>query len=280
MLSLLILLGSLSYSSGAGIVNHLQLGRIHNRLPIYHPGYGVTTMMPMTTTTAPPASMPISDEDDFFAAEIGVRLPPKECVISYDQFVEHVVEMDWHSPYSIDNDYPINKGVAFKFSVVFSLVNSTHIRRRGSLWDDFEMRCLFADGEFVRVDNEKAIFASAGGNLFATSGRVDYFVSFDPSRYVIFYICYDTNKSIRGRCPNSEILLLLKDQRETQIGDDGIRRGDIILNDIHWTLIEETFKNCLGQQFVDETEPQISWVWDKDDCPKPLTRQFEEGTMM
>jgi hypothetical protein len=55
-----------------------------------------------------------------------------------------------------------------------------------------------------------------------------------------------------------------KDQRETQIDDDGIRRGDIVLNDIHWTLIEETFKNCLGQQFVDKTEPQISWVWVKD----------------
>jgi hypothetical protein len=57
--------------------------------PNYRPGFGITPM-PFTTTTAPPASMPISDEDDYLAAEIGVRLPPNECVISNDQFLQHV----------------------------------------------------------------------------------------------------------------------------------------------------------------------------------------------
>ena len=44
----------------------------------------------LMTPPVAPESRPISQEDDTLAAEIGVRLPPNECVISKDQFVEHV----------------------------------------------------------------------------------------------------------------------------------------------------------------------------------------------
>ncbi|XP_060602442.1 uncharacterized protein LOC132755574 [Ruditapes philippinarum] len=129
----------------------------------------------------------------------------------------------------------------------------------------------------MHIGGDKAVYGASGGDQFAISGRADFFVSFDPERYVIFYICYDVNESIRGRCRNSEIFLMLKDQRDSSNDDNGVRRDDIILDDIHWTLIEETFKNCLGQQFVDETDPQIRWVWENDDCAKPGTSEFESG---
>lgn len=48
------------------------------------------------------------------------------------------------------------------------------------------------------------------GREYAKNDRVDYIVSFDPSTYVIFYVCHDARDSYEGRCPNSEIFLLVK----------------------------------------------------------------------
>ena len=42
--------------------------------------------------------------------------------------------MDWISPYGIDNDFPLNPGIAYNLNIMWTEVNSTFIRRRGSSW--------------------------------------------------------------------------------------------------------------------------------------------------
>ncbi|XP_053395933.1 uncharacterized protein LOC128556054 [Mercenaria mercenaria] len=254
------------------------------RRPTIFPNPFTSTMMP-PTTRAPPPSRPISDRDDILSARIGVRLPPPECVISFDDFVMHVADMDWISPYAIDNDYPVNQLVTYKWTPRWFLKNNTHVERLGSYWDDIEKECGFVDSVFKRIDDTKAIFGSAGATgAFVTATRKDYILSFKPENYVIQYICY--TGEYRGRCKDSEIFLLVKEQRTNPPDNDGKVTGEICLNDIDWSLIEATFRNCLGIQFVDNTEPQITWRWENDgqpteECAKPGTdafrRNFENG---
>ncbi|XP_053394783.1 uncharacterized protein LOC128555691 [Mercenaria mercenaria] len=249
------------------------------RRPTIFPNPFTSTMMPPTTTMEPPPIKPISFKDTVDSARIGVRVPPKECVISFEDFVQHVVNMDYISPYDIDNDMVLNPEVTHKWSPRWEYVNETTVRRLGSYWDNLTGKCTFADGLFSRADETKAIFGATSGR-FANTGRRDYILSFSPSEYIIQYVCYDGNKINEFRCPNSEILLLFKEQRTNPPDSDtGIISGDICLNDIPWQLVEYTWKNCLGQQFVDDTEPQIMWLWDNAggptvDCAKPGTEAF------
>jgi hypothetical protein len=45
------------------------------------------------------------------------------------------------------------------------------------------------------------------------------------------------------------------------INDAGIREGPIILNDIDWSELESTFKDCFSQEIKDDQEPHIFWGW-------------------
>ncbi|XP_053394784.1 uncharacterized protein LOC128555692 [Mercenaria mercenaria] len=253
------------------------------RRPTIFPNPFTSTMMPRTTTTTlPPPSRPIDSRDDIDSARIGVRIPPRECVISYSDFVTHVADMDYISPYGIDNDYPISELISFKWAVKWKLINDTHIDRLGSYWDDTTKMCGFLDSTFKRIDETKAIFGPATGatGAFVTSTRKDYILSFDVQNHVMQYVCYSGVDE--SRCKDAEIFLLVKEQRPNQPGSDGKVTGEICLDDIDWRLIEETFKNCLGQQFVDDTDPQIMWLWENDgeateECAKPGTPAFRSS---
>ncbi|XP_053395932.1 uncharacterized protein LOC128556053 [Mercenaria mercenaria] len=250
--------------------------------PTVFPFPFTSTMKPSTTTTRRPRPIsPISPRDDIWAELIGVRIPPKECVISFDEFVMHVVDMDYVSPYAIDNDYPVNPEISFKWSPRWTLENNNGVRRRGSYWNDITEKCAFLDFVFQRVDETKAIFGSEGAtDVFVTAERKDYMVSLDPKKYVIQYICYSQVE--RNRCKDAELLVVIKEQRPNPPDNNGKVTGEICMDDIDWPLIEYTFRNCLGQQFVDHTEPQIMWLWENDgkpteDCAKPGTDAFRRN---
>lgn len=257
---------------------------LNDPLGLLYPQFPPTITAPTTTTTTttplPPRS-PINNltpTDDQAATNIGVKVPPESCIITFDQFQQNLPGRNWIGIYSIDDDENLNPGIAYKIHLLWTVTNDTTIRRRLSLWDNITKKCLYADGMFVReTSTGRAIFRSSGGNLFAAAARKDYFVSSDPANYVIFYICYDTDKIRDGRCITSEIFLVVKDQRPQPTNGNGIPSGELTLNDIPWGKIESDFKDCLGQQFVDSTDPQINWVWINPECPVPGTQAYESG---
>ncbi|XP_053395931.1 uncharacterized protein LOC128556052 [Mercenaria mercenaria] len=282
-LTVLILLVTISRCIGHREKNRGRYRYSKYHRPIYRPTYlppPFTSTMMTPTTKAPPPIRPISRIDDTLSALIGVRIPPKECVISYDDFVEHAVDEDWITLYGIDNDLPINKDINFKWTARWDVINQTHIRRRGSYWNNLTGKCTFVEGQFNRIDDKKAIFGAVSG-IVGTLDRRDYIVSFLPSKYVIVYVCFDASNINSDRCPNSVVVLLVKEQRTTPPDSDtGIVSGDICLDKMPWWLIEYTLKYCLGQQFVDDTEPQIMWYWENEggptvDCAKPGTEAFQ-----
>ncbi|XP_060573148.1 uncharacterized protein LOC132731055 [Ruditapes philippinarum] len=83
-----------------GSIQHFR--RQSNYIPRYP-----TVYPPFTTTSEPgttPEKVTISPEDEQKADEIGIRIPPDECIISWDQFKEHVVGRNWLDIYDIDDD--------------------------------------------------------------------------------------------------------------------------------------------------------------------------------
>ncbi|XP_060594994.1 uncharacterized protein LOC132749286 [Ruditapes philippinarum] len=263
-------------------IHLLNQGRGFNNYisrPIYRPPFYNGPI----TTPVDPGTTPHIDklsEDERQAQGRGVRVPPNDCVISWNDFQQKIANKEWIGLYGIDDDDELNPGDAFKFSVRWIVENDTTLRRQGSLW--FNGRCVFADGVFRRIDGDRAIFGSIGGNVFATSTRRDYFVCSrrDPIQWCIFYICYDSDKVQDGRCPNSETVIVFREQRDTDINGAGIREGPIRLDDIDWSELESILKECLSQEIKDDQDPQVFWAWRTPNsiaCPVPGTPAFDEG---
>ncbi|XP_060594993.1 uncharacterized protein LOC132749285 [Ruditapes philippinarum] len=249
--------------------------------PSYQPPIYPTPIPPHVDPGTTPDINKLS-EDERQAQGQGVRVPPNDCVISWHDFQQKIANQEMIGLYGIDDDNDINPGVAFKFTVRWSVENDTMIRRRGSLWFSETKSCIFADGVFQRIDGDRAIFRSVSGNAFITDNRMDYFVwsKREPIQWCIFFICYDSQNVRDGRCPNSELVAVFREQRTTDINDAGIREGPIILNDIDWSELESTFKDCFSQEIKDDQDPQIFWGWrtpNNEACAVPGTPAFEEG---
>ncbi|XP_045182078.2 uncharacterized protein LOC123540829 [Mercenaria mercenaria] len=240
------------------------------------------TRTPVTTPANPETTPTIvrpTEEDERLANEIGVKVPPDDCVISWEDFIKYVVNRDYIGIYGINDDDALNPGVPFKASIKWNVVNETTMRRRVSLWDSGTNKCLFADGLFRRVDESRAIFGLISGNIFATANRKDYLVCGKDYIYCIFFICFDSQNNRQGRCHISQTVLLVRDQRDQPPNSEGVREQQIRLNDIPWTNIDNDFQKCFGQTFVDDKDPQIFYTWKNPSCAVPGTAQFDEGVL-
>ncbi|XP_045159573.1 uncharacterized protein LOC123524980 [Mercenaria mercenaria] len=237
---------------------------------------------PPTTTPANPGTTPTiprpSEDDERLAAEIGVKIPSDDCVISWEDFKNKVANKPWIGIYGLDDDKALNPGVAFKGSLLWNVINETTIRRRGSFRDSID-ECLFADGVFKRADDSLAIFQSISGNLFAAANRKDYLVCGPEFRFCIFFIVYDTQNNRQGRGNLTEAFLLVKDQRSQPPNSEGVIEQQITLNDLPWTLMDKYLQKCLGQTFVDDRDPQLFYAWKNPSCAAPGTAKFDEGAM-
>ncbi|XP_045184150.2 uncharacterized protein LOC123542386 [Mercenaria mercenaria] len=234
-----------------------------------------TTSQPMTT----PNIMMVSEEDDKKASEFGIKIPPHECIISWDQFKENVPGKQYAEIYDIDFDDNRFPGGIKKAQLQFSIVNDSSIRREASLRVEALDMCLYIFGIEERVDPNKAIFEPLSGNALVFPGRRDFVVSSDPSRYIFYFFCYEYDTRKEDRCPSGIVILLLKDDREWPKGGDGIPDRQIRLNDVPWGDIEKTMKKCFLQQFVDDTNPQANYVWKGEDCAVPGSDVYKNGIM-
>ncbi|XP_060602437.1 uncharacterized protein LOC132755568 [Ruditapes philippinarum] len=236
----------------------------------HHNFYSPTTT-PVSKGTTPEILKP-NKEEDVQAAEKGVKVPSHECVISWDNFKQHIDGRDLVDIYGINNDDSVVPGTSFKLSALWTSVNDTYVRRRGSTWNTAANRCVFLDGLFARIDNARVILKGPLGD-----NMIVYFVSSDPEKFVIIHVCFESQRIENGRCPSTLTHIMTKDQRDTPTNNEGIREGPIRLNDIPWSQIEDDLKNCLGQLFVDDTQPQIYYTWRNSACPVPGTDAFEKG---
>ncbi|XP_060562675.1 uncharacterized protein LOC132722236 [Ruditapes philippinarum] len=234
---------------------------------------------PPNTTPADPGTTPnvmtLSEEDDKQAAEKGIKIPSDDCVITWDQFNEHIKDRDWINVYAVNNEQVT--GELLKYSTIWTVVSDTVIRRRTSFWDSIVKGCVYGDNTFARIHDSRAIFVSQTGNLVALPTRNDYYVSSNPEKYFFYFVCIDNTEVVDGRCPSSIILVMIKDQRENDLNDKGVRGGPIRMNDIPWSEIEADLQRCHRQSFIDDTDPKVVWTWRNEECPKPWTPAAEQG---
>ncbi|KAL4235497.1 hypothetical protein ACF0H5_003895 [Mactra antiquata] len=145
--------------------------------------------------------------DDIGAANGGVVIPPRGCIITWEEYESIVVNNKWLGIYLIDDDASLNPEFTWNFKVTWTSTGTNTYRRLGKFWNSLTNKCQTIDAMFMRDDPQLAISQFVSGGAFASADRRDYFVSCDPSQYIIFYICYVN--PVNGRCPMSETILLI-----------------------------------------------------------------------
>ncbi|XP_060567063.1 uncharacterized protein LOC132725890 [Ruditapes philippinarum] len=230
----------------------------------------------MSTTT--PGVMMVSDEDDKLADDIGMKIPAQDCILSWDDFKNHVVGKNYIELYDISDNEMFISGMTTKVHLRYSLLNDTVIKRDLSLRIDDTNTCAYVPGLEERVDSEKAIFRALSGFTVSPT-RMDFVVSSDPSKYLFYFFCYTGDTIMDGRCSQGLNVLLVEDKRSWPQDGDGVPEGQINLDDIPWGDIERTMIRCFGQQFLDDTDPQAIWTWRGKECAVPGSDVYNEAVM-
>ncbi|XP_060567033.1 uncharacterized protein LOC132725865 [Ruditapes philippinarum] len=233
-----------------------------------------TTISPLGTT---PDILMISEAEENLTAEKGIKIPPHDCIISWDQLKEHIADVNYIGIYDLDDDDDVFPGRGFKNHLRLQVLNETSIRREAGAWFPSFNTCGSVFGIDERVDGAKAIFRPVSGNAFIVPGKRDYIVSLNPSRYIFYFFCQSEPQD--NRCRDALLILLVKDEREWPREGDGIPKGQIRLDDIPWGEIGSTLMACFGQQFIDDTDPQIKWGWTGPECAVPGSEVFEKAIM-
>ncbi|XP_052777857.1 uncharacterized protein LOC128215189 [Mya arenaria] len=197
--------------------------------------------------------------------QIGLPMPHENCVITWEQFTRHVVGKTWLAIYGINGDEATNPGKSFKAKLQWTVTPEGRVNRAASLWVDDG--CINVNGDFVRQNPTRAIWAPAEEGFLLASNRLDMLVSDDPSKYLIFWICYDTRLSMGGKCAIVEAVILVLDQRVGDSNMDGIPDGDIVLTNTDWRAIERNSKRCIGERLVRDDMLGWEWYWKGPECP-------------
>ncbi|XP_052224563.1 uncharacterized protein LOC127840129 [Dreissena polymorpha] len=206
--------------------------------------------------------------------KLGIPTPTVDSLLSWDDFVTHVVGRTYMAIYGIYNYEELFDQKAFKFKIRWTL-NGTFIHRAGSSWHANEMpapKCVnYTDGSFRRLDSKTASWRAVTATPFVPAYRTDYLISDNPSKYIIWHICFDPTQNVANKCPVSETQLVVRDRRpNVDVSPaDGIPDGDLDLTNTDWAAIDRTSRLSIGEGLVNTDALGWEWYWKGPECPIP-----------
>ncbi|XP_052266964.1 uncharacterized protein LOC127868855 [Dreissena polymorpha] len=205
--------------------------------------------------------------------KLGIPTPTRDCVLSWNDFLTHVVGKTYIAIYGIKNHEELFEQKSFKFKVRWTF-NGTFVNRAGSYWDVTKQpapACDFFNGNFQRVDSTTASWRALETGTFLTANRRDYLISDNPSEYLIFHICYDPSQNVANKCPVSGTLLVVRDRRPNVDVNpvDGIPDGDLELTNTDWASIDRKSRSCIGESLVNTDALGLEWFWKGPECRAP-----------
>ncbi|XP_052774495.1 uncharacterized protein LOC128213052 isoform X2 [Mya arenaria] len=199
--------------------------------------------------------------------QLGVPQPSPDCVMTWQDFATHVVGKTWLAIYNINGYRDLFPVTPYGSKITWTVTGERQATRDATLWQPADSSCLNLTSDFERTHPTKAIMAQIVSGVI--SNRVDTLVSNDPSKYLIFHICYDITEVVAGKCPKVFVLLMIPDPRpRVDMDMDGNRDGDIDLTNTDWSKIEKKSIRSIGEPFVIEDDLGWEWAWRGTECPK------------
>ncbi|WAR23754.1 hypothetical protein MAR_037423 [Mya arenaria] len=97
---------------------------------------------------------------------------------------------------------------------------------------------------------------------YSQPNRLDIIVSDNPSKYLLWFICYDTSLTLKGKCTRAFATILIPDPRpEVDIYMDGSPDDDLDLTNTDWSSIEKMTQRSIGERLVNNDLLGFKWYW-------------------
>ncbi|WAR23636.1 hypothetical protein MAR_037305 [Mya arenaria] len=157
--------------------------------------------------------------------QLGVPQPSPDCVMTWQDFATHVVGKTWLAIYNINGYRDLFPVTPYGSKITWTVTGERQATRDATLWQPADSSCLNLTSDFERTHPTKAIMAQIVSGVI--SNRVDTLVSNDPSKYLIFHICYDITEVVAGKCPKVFVLLMIPKKSIRSIGEPFVIEDDL-----------------------------------------------------